>query len=97
MFICLPLLPSAGCLLVMLDCAHALLQNDLEFLRVRSAKHEVMVAPSKQPHARFELSRTAAASASWRLQQLCLAPNVFSRHNEALQQRHPCDQSTAGA
>jgi hypothetical protein len=25
----------------------AMLQNDMEFLRVRSAKHEVMVAPSK--------------------------------------------------
>jgi hypothetical protein len=25
----------------------AMLQNDMEFLRVRSAKHEVMVAPSE--------------------------------------------------
>jgi hypothetical protein len=25
----------------------AMLQNDMEFLRVRSVKHEVMVAPSK--------------------------------------------------
>lgn len=30
-----------------LCCLGALLQNDLTFLRVRSKKHEIMVAPDK--------------------------------------------------
>ncbi len=38
--------PAARCRAPDLSC-RVLLQNDLEFLRVRSARHEIMVAPSE--------------------------------------------------